>query len=83
MNVYAQTDLQDTSNVVTGILQATAAPTDLPAGRQFVDITTLPDKDILGWTWNGGLDFSPPVEPSAYSTDLSRIAAKVGAITNG
>jgi hypothetical protein len=79
MNVYAQVDLQGALNVVTCILQALAAPTVLPAGRQFVDITTLPDKNINGYIWMGGTTFVPPNEAVTLPADLTRIVTKLGA----
>jgi hypothetical protein len=51
----------------------------LPVDRVFVDITTLPDKNILGWTWNGGLNFTPPNEAVQLPTGLERVIQKLGA----
>lgn len=64
--------------IVTGILQAAAMPTVLPAGRAFVDITALPDKNILGWTYDG-VDFKPPNEAVQLPAALDRIISKLGA----
>jgi hypothetical protein len=79
MNTYAQVDLTLGLNIVTGLLTATAAPTVLPPGRQFVDITTLPNKDITGYIWQGGLVFTPPNEAVTLPDGIARIVQKLGA----
>jgi hypothetical protein len=53
-------------------------PTVLPVGRTFVDITALPDKNILGWTYDG-VNFTPPEEPAVLADGITRIVAKLGA----
>jgi hypothetical protein len=74
MNVFAQVD----NNIVTAILQALAAPTVLPVGRIFVDITALPNKDIIGWTYDGAT-FHPPNEAVTLPSGVERIVSKLGA----
>jgi hypothetical protein len=73
---FAQID----ATIVTGLLESPAMPTILPLGRTFVDVTTLPlEPNILGYTWGGGLIFTPPNEAVNLPADLTRIVTKLGA----
>jgi hypothetical protein len=73
---FAQIDLV----IVTGLLESPAMPTVLPAGRTFVDVSSLPtEPNILGYIWGGGLVFTPPNEGVTLPADLTRIVQKLGA----
>ena len=76
---FAQID----NDVVTGILVATTAPTVLPEGRTFVDITDQPDVVELCRVVDGKFEPPTPPAPQASIDDVllervSAIAQKLG-----